>query len=78
MPNGNYKPGVYLQVYNCNGSAAQQFKLFIDQNTGDHVIAADWHGGTPTICLDVHTNNQGERVWLWNCNGSRQQDWYWG
>ena len=32
-------------------------------------------GGTPTKCLDVHTNNQGTRVWLWSCNGTGAQLW---
>lgn len=75
VPNSNFSTGVYLDLWSCNRTGAQTFKLHWTGSGADYVIAADWNGSTLTKCLDVHNNNNGTGVWLWPCNGTRQQIW---
>ena len=56
-----------LVVWTCNGGRNQVF----GHRANDSI--------SPVInvgkCLDVHTHNSGERVWLWPCNGTAAQRW---
>jgi Ricin-type beta-trefoil lectin domain len=61
------KDGAKVQVWNCNGSAQQKWK--IEGNTIKSIVDQ---------CLDVHRPdilNDGGKVQTWGCNGSLQQRW---
>lgn len=63
---GNFRPGNALQVYECNGTDSQRFRV----GRGGEIRVRDF-------CLDVERGDprDGARVVLWSCSGSRSQQW---
>ena len=62
-----YTNGARVQVWDCNGSIQQQWRI-----EGNAIKSGAGK------CLDVHApdqNNNGARVQVWDCNGSLQQTW---
>ncbi|GLY92605.1 hypothetical protein Airi02_105330 [Actinoallomurus iriomotensis] len=68
VPNGSQSDGTYLQIYDCNGGAGQQWTL----NASNELTV---YGGK---CLDVPNNatSPGTRVEIWTCNGGANQQWH--
>jgi hypothetical protein len=67
VPNASQTDGTYLQIYDCNGGAGQQWTL----NASNELTV---YGGK---CLDVPNNatTPGTRVEIWTCNGGTNQQW---
>jgi hypothetical protein len=67
VPNGNTTPGaVLLQLYDCNSSAAQLWKLPPGPVGGPGGLCADVANADPATATPVQ---------LWSCNGSDAQRW---
>ncbi|MCO5995629.1 ricin-type beta-trefoil lectin domain protein [Actinoallomurus rhizosphaericola] len=68
VPNGAQTDGTYLQIWDCNGGAGQQWTL----TSGGQLTV---YGGAK--CLDVpnHATAAGTRVEIWTCNGGTNQQW---
>jgi hypothetical protein len=67
VPNGNTTPGaVQLQLYDCNGSAAQSWRPPPGPIAGPAGLCTDVADADPT---------SGTPVQLWTCNGSDAQRW---
>jgi hypothetical protein len=68
VPNSNYADGQALQLFDCNGTAAQ--KITFEPATGEIKSASG-------KCFDVSASNSnnGTVVQLWACNGSSAQKW---
>ncbi|CAN5475746.1 hypothetical protein BH11PSE11_BH11PSE11_21250 [soil metagenome] len=68
VPNSNYADGQALQLFDCNGTAAQ--KITFETATGE-IKSANGK------CVDVaaSNSNNGTVVQLWTCNGSAAQRW---
>ncbi|GAA4613023.1 RICIN domain-containing protein [Actinoallomurus liliacearum] len=67
VPNGSQTDGTFLQIWDCNGGAGQQWTL----NASNELTV---YG---TKCLDVPGNatSPGTRVEVWTCNGGANQQW---
>ncbi|MFB7668073.1 RICIN domain-containing protein [Kitasatospora sp. NPDC056138] len=75
VPGGNYNTGTYLQVWSCNGRSNQTFRFQPSGGGARNYIVADWTGSRINKVLDVHSQDNGERVWLWSPNNSGAQHW---
>lgn len=66
---GSTADGAKVQLYDCNGTGAQQWSY--DASTGDLVDLA------ANKCLDVTDNSSanGARAQIWSCTGSANQKW---
>jgi Ricin-type beta-trefoil lectin domain/Putative Ig domain len=67
------KNGNKIQIWSCNGGAAQKWTFYPDTDPGD--------AGQLTIhgkCLDIinHGTANGSKVQLWTCTGGTNQQWY--
>src|SRR6202035_3156049 len=64
---GNATPGTLVQLYDCNGTAAQRWTW-----SGDGPIV-----GLGGLCLDDQAANAsaGNPVQVWTCNGTAAQQW---
>jgi endo-1,4-beta-xylanase len=67
VPNASHNDGTFLQVWDCNGAANQQWTL----TAGSQLTV---YGSK---CLDVpgHAGAAGTRVEIWTCNGGANQQW---
>ncbi|ATB43462.1 hypothetical protein CYFUS_008942 [Cystobacter fuscus] len=67
--NGDSAQGTSMQIWNCNGTAAQEWFL---TSRGELRSAL-----APNRCLDVSNSNTtpGTRVQIWECNGTAAQKW---
>ncbi|WP_410170220.1 non-reducing end alpha-L-arabinofuranosidase family hydrolase [Actinacidiphila bryophytorum] len=67
VPNASQTDGTYLQIYDCNGQANQQWTL----TSGNQLTV---YGNK---CLDVpgHATANGTRVQIWSCSGGANQQW---
>ncbi len=63
--------GTPVQLYTCNGSAAQEWKVYGDDR-GLHLQNVN-----SQKCLDVSNNNpaNGTKIQIWTCAGSPAQTW---
>ncbi|MFI6200524.1 RICIN domain-containing protein [Streptomyces phaeochromogenes] len=63
--------GTPVQLYTCNGSAAQQWQVYGD-DAGLHLRNVN-----SQKCLDVYNNNpeSGTKILIWTCNSSPAQTW---
>ncbi|MEV7991086.1 RICIN domain-containing protein, partial [Streptomyces sp. NPDC086077] len=63
--------GTPVQIYTCNGSAAQQWQFH-----GYHDGYALYNVNAQK-CLDVQSGNSanGTKIQIWTCNGSKAQQW---
>lgn len=63
--------GTPVQLYTCNGSAAQEWKVYGDDR-GLHLQNVN-----SLKCLDVSNNNpaNGTKIQIWTCSGSPAQTW---
>ncbi|MFG2479562.1 ricin-type beta-trefoil lectin domain protein [Streptomyces fagopyri] len=63
--------GTPVQLYTCNGSAAQEWKVYGDDR-GLHLQNVN-----SSKCLDVSNNNpaNGTKIQIWTCVGSPAQTW---
>nr|WP_237773391.1 RICIN domain-containing protein [Streptomyces luteocolor] len=63
--------GTPVQIYTCNGSAAQKWLVYGD-DAGLHLQNAN-----SGKCLDVQNNNpaNGTKIQIWTCNSSPAQTW---
>ncbi|MGC9544646.1 RICIN domain-containing protein, partial [Streptomyces sp. UG1] len=68
---GKTASGTPVQIYKCNGSAAQEWHLW---GSGDGAIL---HNVRAQKCLDVQSSNSANRtkIQIWSCNGSDAQQW---
>jgi hypothetical protein len=68
VPGGSQTDGTFLQIFDCNGAANQQWTL-----TSSNQLTV--FGGAK--CLDVpgHATAAGTRVETWTCNGGANQQW---
>jgi hypothetical protein len=67
VPNASQSDGTFLQTFDCNGAAGQQWTL-----TSSNELTV--YGSK---CLDVPNNatGAGTRVEIWTCNGGTNQQW---
>ncbi|SFY48410.1 non-reducing end alpha-L-arabinofuranosidase family hydrolase [Streptomyces sp. F-1] len=67
VPNAAQDNGTYLQIYDCQGQANQQWTL----TDGNQLTV---YGDK---CLDVpgHATTAGTRVQIWSCSGGANQQW---
>jgi hypothetical protein len=67
VPNASQSDGTFLQIFDCNGGANQQWTL----NSSNELTV---YGSK---CLDVPNNatSAGTRVEIWTCNGGANQQW---
>ncbi|QLJ03432.1 RICIN domain-containing protein [Streptomyces sp. NEAU-sy36] len=67
VPNASQDNGTYLQIYDCQGQANQQWTL----TDGNQLTV---YGDK---CLDVpgHATTAGTRVQIWSCSGGANQQW---
>ncbi|QKW18319.1 alpha-N-acetylglucosaminidase C-terminal domain-containing protein [Kitasatospora sp. NA04385] len=67
VTNGNSADGTPLQLWTCNGTAAQKWTV-----VGDGTVRADGK------CMDVRggATAAGTVVQLWSCNGTPAQSWF--
>ncbi|MGW2853756.1 RICIN domain-containing protein [Streptomyces sp. NPDC001215] len=68
---GGKTNGTPVQIYTCNGSAAQQWQIF----GYPHGYAL--FNVNAQKCLDVQSGNavNGTKIQIWSCNGSTAQQW---
>jgi hypothetical protein len=69
-PNGTSTQGTQMQIYTCNGAAAQNWT-----HTSSNQLTLTVNGST--LCLDANgrgTTN-GTKVIIWPCNGQTNQQW---
>ncbi|MHA7632964.1 M57 family metalloprotease [Corallococcus sp. M7] len=66
---GSSAQGTPTQLWECNGTAAQQWTLTAQGELRSNLA--------PNLCLDVEGGNsaQGTRVQIWGCNGTAAQRW---
>ncbi|MBN9683458.1 MULTISPECIES: M57 family metalloprotease [unclassified Corallococcus] len=66
---GSSAQGTSTQLWECNGTAAQQWTLTAQGELRSNLA--------PNLCLDVADGNpaQGTRVQIWGCNGTAAQRW---
>ncbi|MFF4331445.1 ricin-type beta-trefoil lectin domain protein [Streptomyces sp. NPDC001591] len=71
VENGGTNDGTPVQVYTCNGTAAQQWVVYGDDH-GLHLRNRNSYK-----CLDVSNNDSanGTRIQTWTCNSSPAQTW---
>ncbi|MFJ5812131.1 RICIN domain-containing protein [Streptomyces sp. NPDC093093] len=71
IENGGTGNGAPVQIYTCNGTAAQQWTMFGDDH-GFHLRSA-----TSQKCLDVSNAGaaNGTRIQIWTCNSTPAQTW---
>ncbi|UXY32704.1 RICIN domain-containing protein [Streptomyces sp. HUAS TT20] len=69
---GNTANGTPVQIYTCNNSTAQEWKLWGSYDGGYALFNAK-----AAKCLDVKSGNNanGTKIQVWSCNGSRPQQW---
>jgi O-glycosyl hydrolase len=67
VPNAGQSDGTFVQIWDCNGGANQQWTL----TSSNELIV---YGSK---CLDVpgHATAAGTRVQIWTCNGGANQQW---
>ncbi len=67
VPNGAQTDGTFVDIWDCNGGAGQQWTL-----TSSNQLTV--YGSK---CLDVpgHATAAGTRVEIWSCNGGANQQW---
>ncbi|MFJ3231621.1 RICIN domain-containing protein [Streptomyces sp. NPDC086787] len=69
---GGTANGTAVQVYTCNGSSAQEWKLLGSYDGGYTLV------NTKAFkCLDVSGGNSadGTKIQIWNCSSSKNQQW---
>ncbi|RKH68116.1 M57 family metalloprotease [Corallococcus aberystwythensis] len=66
---GSATQGTPVQLWECNGTAAQQWRLTPQGELRSNL--------SPNLCLDVSGGNpaQGTGVQIWECNGTTAQRW---
>jgi Ricin-type beta-trefoil lectin domain len=70
-------PGDNVQLWSCNNQSNQNW--IVNNPGGWGTIQVDY---SPYLCLDAQTDsthnpaNNRDRVQLWTCNGSQQQQWH--
>ncbi|WP_428986358.1 RICIN domain-containing protein [Streptomyces camelliae] len=64
--------GTPVQIYTCNNSAAQEWKLWGSYDGGYAL-----YNTKAAKCLDVKSGNNanGTKIQIWSCNGSAPQQW---
>ena len=69
-PNGTTTLGTQLQIYDCNGQAAQNWT-----RTSSNQLTLTLNG--TTLCLDANAQGttNGTKAILWSCNGQTNQQW---
>ena len=68
---GKKDNGTPVQLYTCNGSAAQKWQILIG-STGLHLMNVN-----SQKCMDVSNNDSanGTKIQIWTCNSSPAQTW---
>jgi hypothetical protein len=68
LPSGNTGYGTPIQIWDCNGTAAQQFRY--NDNTQTIQSVKD-----PSMCIDINagSNTLGTKIQLWGCNRTSAQ-----
>src|SRR5262245_8443615 len=63
--------GIVLQ--GCDGSSGQRWAIFLATDQNNFWILA--HGGAQPLnmCMDVNPPINSRNMWIWNCNGGRNQ-----
>lgn len=69
VTNGSTAQGTSMQIWNCNGTASQEWFLTARGEVRSTLA--------PNLCLDVSNGatTPGTRVQLWECNGTASQKW---
>jgi YD repeat-containing protein len=70
----NQGPGIYVYETYLGDEDYQNWCLQANSNGTYYIIL---EGSSPTLCLDSHTDNSGQLIWTWTCNGSAPQQWKW-
>jgi hypothetical protein len=65
--------GTYVHTYPYTNSANQHWCLEVASEGGYYFHPANNYG----LCLDTHTYNSGQQVWVYTCNGTEPQRWCW-
>lgn len=62
--------GTYVHTYQYTGSLNQTWCL---ESFGGGVVIHPLNN--EDLCLDAHTDNNGQQVWVWTCNYTKPQIW---
>jgi Ricin-type beta-trefoil lectin domain len=65
--------GKYVHTYPYTDSPNQQWCLEVASQGGYYFHPANNYG----LCLDAHTYNSGQQIWVYTCNGTLPQRWCW-
>jgi hypothetical protein len=62
-----------ITVQACDGSSGQRWAIFLDTGANKYWILA--HGGAQPLnmCMDTNYPINQNNMWIWNCNGGRNQ-----
>jgi hypothetical protein len=72
-PGASTTPGARIQIWTCNGSPAQSWRV-TSVGGGFYTLSP---AAAPGLCLDLPSGQTANntRVQLWTCNGSSAQRW---
>lgn len=65
--------GTYVHTYPYTGSKNQLWCPEFASQGGIYLHPMNNLG----LCLDAHTDNAGQQIWVYSCNGSAPQRWCW-
>lgn len=68
--------GDYVHTYPPTSSTNQLWCIEKASSKGDGLFIHPYDNPTG-LCLDSHTDNPGQKIWLYTCNGSDAQRWCW-
>jgi hypothetical protein len=65
--------GTYVHTYPHTGSQNQLWCPQYASQGGTYFHPMNNQG----LCLDAHTDNNGQKIWVYSCNGTAPQRWCW-
>jgi hypothetical protein len=65
--------GTFVHTYPYTDSPNQIWCLEVASEGGYYFHPENNYG----LCLDAHTDNPGQQIWVYTCNGSAAQRWCW-
>lgn len=68
--------GEYVHTYRPTSSTNQLWCIEKAASSGDGLFIHPYDNPSG-LCLDSHTDNPGQKIWLYTCNGSDPQRWCW-
>jgi hypothetical protein len=68
--------GEYVHTYRPTSSTNQLWCIEKAGSSGGGLFIHPYDDPSG-LCLDAHTDNPGQKIWLYTCNGSDPQRWCW-